>query len=70
MPIEINSTDVVPAPQAAKEVGVPKNTFYRWINEEKLISINLFGMLLIPRSEIIRIKEEKPKIAGAVTMDS
>ena len=47
--------DLVTVPQAAKLVGKPKMTLYRWIDNGKLIAIQVGGILFVPKSEIERL---------------
>lgn len=62
MPIaEIN--DILTVPDAAKELGKPKMTLYRWIDAGKITCVRLGGVLFIPRKELERLKKEKEAIA-------
>ncbi|MBA7470436.1 hypothetical protein ES707_05722 [subsurface metagenome] len=45
-------------PEAAKELGKPHMTLYRWINADKLIAIRLGGILFVPVSEVERLKQK------------
>ncbi|GAH64707.1 unnamed protein product, partial [marine sediment metagenome] len=46
-------------PEAAKQLGRPKMTLYRWIKANKIIYAELGGVLFIPRSVVERLKNEK-----------
>ncbi len=59
MEIKINSDDLLTVPKAAKQLGRPKMTLYRWIKVSKIIYVELGGVLFIPKSEIERLKNEK-----------
>ena len=50
------SVEFITVPQAAKELGKPKVTLYRWIDSNKLIAIKFGGILFIPKSEIERLR--------------
>ena len=53
-------------PEAAKVLGKPKMTLYRWIGADKLIAITFGGILFVPKSEVDRLKgdcgEQLPNI--------
>ena len=57
MTIEINVTtsDLMSVQQAAKLLGRPRVTIYRWVGKGKIISVKLGGTIFIPKSEIDRI---------------
>ena len=61
MEIKIKSDDLLTVPEAAKQLGRPKMTLYRWIDASKIVSIKLGGILFIPRSEVERLNLEKNK---------
>ncbi len=44
-------------PKAAKQLGKPKVTLYRWIEANKLIAVTFGGILFVPKSELERIKK-------------
>lgn len=48
-------------PEAAKELGKPHMTLYRWIDAGKLIAIRLGGILFVPVSELERLKDQGKK---------
>jgi len=50
-------------PKAAKQLGKPKVTLYRWIEANKLIAVTFGGILFIPVSEVERLKEINEKAA-------
>ena len=59
MEIKIKSDDLLTVPEAAKQLGRPKMTLYRWIKANKIIYAELGGVLFIPKSEVGRLKNEK-----------
>ena len=54
--IKVLSEDIVTVPEAAKRLGRPKMTLYRWIEADKLIAFKLGGILFIPVTEIERLQ--------------
>ena len=54
--IKVLTDDIVTVPEAAKQLGKPKMTLYRWIEAGKIVSIKLGGILFIPVTEVERIK--------------
>jgi len=59
--IKIKSDDLLTVPKAAKQLGRPKMTLYRWIKANKIIYAELDGVLFIPKSEVERLcLREKP----------
>ncbi len=61
--LKVVTDEFVTVPEAAKQLGKPKMTLYRWIEANKLIAITFGGILFIPRSEVERIKKEKEQVA-------
>lgn len=59
MTIRIETTDLMSILQAAKELGKPRATIYRWAEKRKIITIQLGGILFVPRSEIERLNKER-----------
>lgn len=57
--IKISTDDLVSVAQAAKELGHPRVTIYRWVEAGKILGVKLGGVLYIPRSEVERLKGEK-----------
>ncbi len=57
--IKITTSDLFSVSNAAKELGRPRITIYRWIETGKIQGIKLGGILFIPREEIDRLKNEK-----------
>jgi len=53
--LKVITDDFITVPEAAKELGKPKVTLYRWISSNKLIAVTFGGILFIPRSEVERI---------------
>lgn len=62
MEIKVNTADLVSVAQAAKELGKPRLTIYRWVDAGKIVSIKLGGILFIPRSEVERLKEQRANV--------
>lgn len=44
-------------PQAAKEIGVSKQTIYNWIRKGKIYTLP--GTFLLPNDLVIRLKDER-----------
>jgi excisionase family DNA binding protein len=65
MEIKFKTDDIVTVPRAAKALGRPKMTLYRWIDADKIVSIKLGGILFIPTSEIERLNKKKEQAAEA-----
>ncbi|MBA7625709.1 hypothetical protein ES703_33141 [subsurface metagenome] len=59
MEVRVRTEDLSSVANAAKELGRPRVTIYRWIEAGKIIGIKLGGILFIPKSEIERLKNEK-----------
>jgi excisionase family DNA binding protein len=59
MEIKIKSDDLLTVPEAAKQLGRPKMTLYRWIKANKIIYAKLGGVSFIPKSEVERLKNER-----------
>ena len=56
--IKIQADEVVTVPEAAKRLGRPKMTLYRWIDANKILWLRFGGILFIPVSEVERLKEK------------
>ncbi|GAI83698.1 unnamed protein product [marine sediment metagenome] len=54
--LRVLTDDFVTVPEAAKQIGKPKVTLYRWIEANKLIAVTFGGILFIPKSEVERLK--------------
>ena len=50
------TSDFLTVPKAAKQLGRPKITLYRWIAAGKLITVTFGGILFVPKTEIDRLK--------------
>jgi len=59
--LKVVTDDFVTVPEAAKQLGKPKMTLYRWIEANKLIAITFGGILFVPKSEVERLKNKKAK---------
>jgi len=57
--IRIKSDDLLTVPKAAKQLGRGKMTLYRWIKANKIIYVDLGGVLFIPKSVVARLQNEK-----------
>jgi len=62
MEIKFKTDDLMTVPRAAKALGRPKMTLYRWIDADKIVSIKLGGILFIPISEIERLIRKRNKL--------
>jgi len=56
--LKVVTDEFVTVPKAAKQLGKPKMTLYRWIEANKLIAVTFGGILFIPESEVERLKRE------------
>lgn len=56
--LKVVTDEFVTVPEAAKQLGKPKMTLYRWIGANKLIAITFGGILFVPNSEIERLKNQ------------
>ncbi|MBA7562928.1 hypothetical protein ES708_04581 [subsurface metagenome] len=54
--LKVVTDEFVTVPKAAKRIGKPKVTLYRWIEANKLIAVTFGGILFIPVSEVERLK--------------
>ena len=57
--LRVVTDEFVTVPEAAKQLGKPKMTLYRWIGADKLIAITFGGILFVPASEVERLKNRK-----------
>lgn len=57
--LRVQSGDFVTVPEAAKQLGKPKMTLYRWIEANRLIAVTFGGILFVPISEIKRLKNNQ-----------
>lgn len=48
----------ITVPEAAKILGKPKMTLYRWIKGRKLTAIRFGNIVFVPKSEVERLKNE------------
>lgn len=58
MAIRVEAADLLSMQQAAKELGMPRTTLYRWADNRRIITIRLGGILFVPKSEIERLKQK------------
>lgn len=63
MEIKIKTDELLSVIETAKELGKPRWTIYRWVDDNKLIGVRLGGVLFIPTSEVARMKGEMEKEA-------
>jgi len=54
--LKVVTDDFVTVPEAAKQLGKPRVTLYRWIEANKLIAVTFGGILFVPKSEVERLK--------------
>ncbi|MBA7538273.1 hypothetical protein ES705_30548 [subsurface metagenome] len=59
MEIRVRTEDLVSVADAARELGRPRVTIYRWIEASKIVGIKLGAVLYIPKSEIERLKNKQ-----------
>ncbi len=55
--ILLKSDELLSVAQAARQLGKPKITLYRWVGLKKMIGVKLGGVIFIPVSEVERIME-------------
>ncbi|GAH65465.1 unnamed protein product, partial [marine sediment metagenome] len=61
MDIKVTTEDLTSVADAAKALGRPRVTIYRWIEAGKIHGIKLGGIILIPKSEVERLSREVPR---------
>lgn len=59
--LTVQTDEFVTVPEAAKLLGKPKMTLYRWIEAGKFIAVTFGGILFVPNSEVERLKKEQTK---------
>ena len=59
MEIRVKTDDLVSVADAAKILGRPRLTIYRWIDASKIVGIKLGGIIFIPKSEVERLKKQE-----------
>ncbi|GEM_PF-1646965 len=59
--LKVITDEFVTVPEAAKQLGRPKMTLYRWIEANRLIAVTFGGILFIPKSEVERLNKERNK---------
>lgn len=64
--LRVQTDDFVTVPKAAKQLGKPKMTLYRWIKANKLIAVTFGGIQFVPTSEIERLGKEGAQKTEAV----
>ena len=57
--LRVMTDDFITVPEAAKQLGRPKVTLYRWIEANKLIAVTFGGILFVPTSEVQRLKNKE-----------
>lgn len=55
--IRITTEDLLSVGRAAKVLNITRRTLYNWIEGNKLVTIQLGGILFVPKSEVERIKK-------------
>ena len=61
--VQITTDDLMSVPQAARVLGRPKLTLYRWIAKGKVTAIELGDVLFIPTKEVERLQNEDKEAA-------
>jgi len=61
MEIKIETADLLSVIEAAKLLGRPRITLYKWIGNKTIASIRLGGVIYIPRSEIERLRHPESR---------
>ena len=56
--LKVVTDGFVTVPEAARQLGKPKMTLYRWIEANKLITVTFGGILFVPKSEVERLKNK------------
>lgn len=56
--ILIDSDELFPPKEAIKLLHIGPATFWRWVKRGKLVALRLDGRVLIPKSEIERLRNE------------
>ncbi|MBA7655509.1 hypothetical protein ES703_63413 [subsurface metagenome] len=59
MEIKVTTDDLISVAQAARELGRPRITIYRWIEAGKIHGLKLGGILFIPKTEVERLQNAK-----------
>ena len=59
MEIKVQPGEVITVPEAAKRLGKPKMTLYRWIDSNRINWVRFGGVLFIPVSEVERLENQK-----------
>ena len=57
METKLNSQDLVSVAEAARELGRPRMTIYRWIDAGKMTGVEISGILFVSKSEVEKLKE-------------
>ena len=56
--ITVTTTDLVSVQEAARLLGRPRVTIYRWLSKGKIGSVRFGGIIYIPASEVERFKRQ------------
>jgi len=59
--IRITTDDLLSVGRVAKVLNVTRRTLYNWIEANKLVTIQLGGILFVPKTEVERLKNKKAK---------
>ena len=65
MEIKVTTSDLVSVAEAARVLGRPRITVYRWVETGKMVGIKLGGILFIPKTEVERLKNEQAAESAA-----
>ena len=58
---KLQKGDVLTVAAAAEEVGIHHATLYRWAEAGKVAFVRFGGIMFIPVTEVIRLKNERNK---------
>jgi len=55
MKIYVTTEDLMSVQDAARILGRPRITIYRWIKTDKMLAVKFGGVVFVPRSEVERV---------------
>jgi predicted site-specific integrase-resolvase len=61
--VVVDLDNVVKMNDAAESIGISIATAWRWKREGKLVTINLAGRILVPKSEITRLRKNGHEVS-------
>lgn len=68
MDITVKTDDLVTIAQAAKKLGVSRQTVYRWKDAGKIVSVEVAGSPYILKTEVERLQKERAAVAVAAAL--